>query len=69
MDIGDHEDRLTVREPKVPGAKFEAVCHLCSWSFHKWTKEEALSSLRQHVIEEHLLESRRFTIGTGPSTT
>ncbi len=68
MEIEYHEDRLTVREPKVPGAKFEAVCHLCSWSFHKWTEQEARSSLREHVIEEHLSKSREFTIGTGPRT-
>ena len=68
MDIGDHEDRLTVLKPKITGSKFEAVCHLCSWSFHKWTEEEARSWLRQHVIEEHLSRSRQFTIGTGPRT-
>lgn len=54
MDIESIEDQLIVKPPVVEGSKWEAVCHLCPWSFHKFTEEEARSWLREHVVAEHL---------------
>lgn len=70
MQIEDFEDQLVVKPPFAPGAKFEARCHLCSWSFHKWTDVEARAWLRTHIIDEHLtpIADRQFIAGTGPST-
>lgn len=70
MNIEDFEDDLVIVDPVVPGAKFEARCHLCSWSFHKWTDDDARTCLRTHIIDEHLanIEYRKFVSGTGPNT-
>lgn len=70
VNIEDFEDDLVIVDPVVPGAKFEARCHLCSWTFHKWTDDEARAWLRTHIIDEHLtpIEGRHFVTGPGPST-
>lgn len=70
MHIEDYEDQLVIKPPVVPGAKFEAVCHLCSWSFHRWTEDEARMFLRSHIIDAHLtpIGDRVFVAGTGPNT-
>lgn len=70
VNIEDFEDDLVIVDPVVPGAKFEARCHLCSWSFHKWTDDDARTCLRTHIIDEHLanIEYRKFVSGTGPNT-
>lgn len=70
LDIDNIAGELTIKQPVVPGAKFEAICHLCTWSFHKWTEDEARAWLRTHIIEEHLtpIAERMFIIGTGPKT-
>ena len=70
MHIEDLEGQLIIKPPVVAGAKHEAVCHLCTWSFHRWTDEDARAYLRAHIIDAHLNPQNPydFTIGTGPST-
>lgn len=34
--------------------KFEAVCHLCKWTFFKWTVDEARAFLLRHIDETHV---------------
>jgi hypothetical protein len=70
MHIEDLEANLTINPPADSRAKFEAVCHLCSWSFHRWTEEEARMFLRSHIIDAHLtpIGDRVFVAGTGPNT-
>ncbi len=68
--IEEIENDLVVIPPVVPGAKHEARCHLCTWTFHKWSDNEARSWLRAHIIDAHLrpLADRPFIKGDGPAT-
>ena len=40
--------------PVRDGGKFEARCHLCAWTYHKWTEAEARELLMDHLDTTHI---------------
>lgn len=45
---------LKILNPAGPRQKFEAQCHLCSWTFFKWTIAEAEELLEAHLQSAHI---------------
>jgi hypothetical protein len=45
---------LKIRNTQGPNQKFEAECHLCKWTFHKWTIDEASEILVWHLDRKHI---------------
>ena len=45
---------LQTRMPAMPNQRFEARCHRCPWSYHKWTAEECRELLLWHLEDAHI---------------